>query len=144
MKSEFADRETLGSQMTKTQRAHENSISIEANDLSHEMGNSYMRELRETIEKHQFLKSPYYIQVISSRDVIWGRRALVFRFFARLSKPLMEDDMDLWYIDNKKNIIKLMWSLPHWSEFDMILRDESHEDKKVVDWIHLYKSMQKK
>ena len=143
MKSEFGDRETLGTQMLKTQEEHYNSTPIEAGDLSHEGGKSYMRALIDVVENHRSLQLPYYIQVISSRDVLYGNRAFHFRFFARLSEPLMEDDMDLYYVDNRKDELKLLWSLPHWSEFDMILADDTNKEKKLVHWIKRYKSMQR-
>ncbi|MHA1401143.1 MAG: hypothetical protein ACTSQE_12410 [Candidatus Heimdallarchaeaceae archaeon] len=142
MKSEFGDRETLGTQILKTKEEHESSSPIEAGELAHEGGKSYMRELIDTVENHRHITYPYYIQVISSRDVFFGDRVFHFRFFARQSEPLIEDDMDLWYVDNKTDQLKLMWSLPHWSEFDMILADEKYSDKKLIDWIIAYKRMQ--
>ena len=63
MKSEFRDGDTLGTQVLKTQAEHEKSHPIEAMELAHEGGKSYMRELIDIVEAHANLADEYYIQV---------------------------------------------------------------------------------
>ena len=53
MKSTFRDTDTLGTQILKTQKEHENSSPIEVGELSHEMGKGYMAQLIDIIEYHR-------------------------------------------------------------------------------------------
>jgi len=141
MKSEFADRETLGTMIEKTREQHAKSSPIEAGDLAHEGGKSYMKQLIDIVEDHRYAITEYYIQVFCQKELYAKDRTIYFRFFARKSKPLMEDDTDCWYVHNKKEILRLEWSLPHVSDFDRILRDPS-SDKDLVRWIKMYKDAQ--
>lgn len=144
MKSEFRKTKTLGSQVLETQKEHEKSLPIAAYDLAHEGGKSYMRELNDIIIKHRNKIDEYYIQVLCNKEH-WARnRATYFRFFARRTEPLMEDDMDLWYINNKREEVKLMWSLPHWSDFDTFLSNPDEFDSQLIKWIKIYKKAQEK
>lgn len=143
MKSDFGDRKTLGTMLAETEEEHLKSSPVEAGDLAHEGGKSYMRELIDTIENHRHVKQ-LYIQVIPKKELYAAHRVIYFRFFARLSKPLMEDDMDVWFVDNQKDILRLEWSLPHWSEMDAFLANEDYYNKNLIQWIKIYKAAQKK
>ncbi len=143
MKSEYENRDTLGTQLLKTQKDHQKSSPIEAYELAHEGGKSYMRELIDCIEKHRTLINEYYIQVLCKKEIYAPERITKFIFIARRSKPLMEDDMDLWYVNNKKNELKLLWSLPHWSDFDLFLNNQNDYDPNLIKWIKIYKSLKK-
>jgi len=144
MKSQYGDRETLGTQLLKTYEEHMKSSPIEAGELAHEGGKSYMKMLIETVEDHRNIRGIYYIQVIPKKELYAGNRAIYFRFFARRSEPLMEDDMDVWYVNNKTCELRLEWSLPHWSEFDIFLRNPDEHDKNLIKWILKYKKMQER
>lgn len=142
MKSEFGDRKTLGTMLVETQEEHLKSSPVEAGELAHEGGKSYMRELINTIEDHRHVKQ-LYIQVIPKKELYAAERVIYFRFFARLSRPLMEDDMDVWFVDNEKDILRLEWSLPHWSEMDTFLVNEDDYDESLIKWIKIYRKAQK-
>ena len=144
MKSEFGNRETLGSQIQKTQDKHLKSDAIEAGDLANAMQKSYGTRLVDTIEEHRQLAKPYYIFVVWTKPPEYMRRAIYLNFVVRNTRPAMEDDTDCWYVNNAKEELRLEWSLPHWSDFDGILAYEDKYDKDLVKWIKIYKKAQKK
>jgi len=139
MKSTVGNRETVGSSLAKTQKEHMSSKPVEAAELAHEGGKSYMRELINTVEKHLHVKEPYYIQVIGTKLPYSLDRAVYFRFFARRTEPLMEPDMDVWRVNNAIEELKLMWSLPKYDEFDAFLANRHKFDKHLIHWIETYK-----
>lgn len=137
-------KKTLGFQVLETHEEHMQSDPIEAYELAHEGGKSYMNALIDVVEDHRNKIDKYYIQVISTKPLEYRNRAVYFRFFARQTAPLMEDDCDCWFVDNKKDILRLEWSLPHWSDFDLFLEDPEQFDPKIIKWIKIYKKSQKK
>ena len=140
MKSEYGDRDTLGTQILKTQKEHERSSPVEAMELSHEGGKSYMRELIDVVEKHRTKIDEYYIQVFCTRERMFGGRiAILFRFVARQTAPAMHIEQDLWYVNNKIDKLELLWSLPQEDMLDVMLNDPE-TDKELKKWIKFYKS----
>jgi len=140
MKSEYGDRDTLGTQILKTQEEHERGDSVLAMDLAHEGGKSYMRELIDTIENHRTSLDEYYIQVFCTRErLIADRPVILFRFFARKSPPPMHCEQDLWYVNNKLDKLELLWSLPQEDMMDAVLNDPDTDDQ-LAKWIKIYKA----
>jgi len=139
MKSEFRDGDTLGTQVLKTQAEHEKSHPVEAMELAHEGGKSYMRELIDVVEAHRNLINEYYIQVFCTQERMFGSRPVIlFRFFARHTVPPMHVEQDLWYVNNKLDKLELLWSLPQEEMLDALLGDpDVHPDLKK--WITIYK-----
>jgi len=142
MKSEFGDRDTLGTMLYNTHKEHGGSSPVQAGDLTNEISKSYNKALNETIEKHRDWADEYYIQVIPKKEMYAPTRTIYFRFFARKTEPLLEDDMDVWYINNKTGKSQLHWSLPHWSEMDMFLINKHKYDPKFIHWIEKYKEQE--
>jgi hypothetical protein len=136
--------ETIGKLLANTHKEHQQQEKIEASELAHEGGKSYMRELINMVETHRTKIEEYYIQVIPQKTPWFGNRAIYFRFFARKTKPLMEDAMDVWYVNNKKEELKLLWSLPHHSLFEDFLSREDELDPQLIYWIKTYTKAQKK
>lgn len=145
MKSTFRSDETLGTKIMDTQKEHEKSSPIEVGELAHEMGKDHMTRLIDMIEAHRNLIDEYYIQVIHRKnpfDLIQERARINVLMVARPTKPLMEDDVDLYYVNNKTDSFKLLWSLPHWSEFPIFLANPHEHDPKLIHWIKLYQKAQ--
>jgi len=140
MKSEYGDRDTLGTQILKTQEEHAKGDSVLAMDLAHEGGKSYMRELIDTIENHRDSVDEYYIQVFCTRERLFADRPVIlFRFCARKTPPPMHCEQDLWYINNKLDKLELLWSLPQEDMLDAVLNDPDTDDQ-LAKWIKIYRA----
>lgn len=140
MQSEFREKDkTLGSKILETAEKHLKSSPVEAMELAHEGGKSYMRELINVIENHRNVIEPYYIQVFCTRErMIKDRPAIIFRFFARRTAPPMHVEQDLWYINNAFDKLELLWSLPQQEMLDIVLNDPD-ADPQLRRWIKIYK-----
>jgi len=139
LKSEYRDEDTLGTQILATQEEHEKSHPVEAMELAHEGGKSYMRELINVVEAHRYLVDEYYIHVFCTKERMFSiRQVILFRFFARLSAPAMHVEQDLWYVNNMKDKLELLWSLPQEEMIDIMLNDPE-TDKDLKKWMEIYR-----
>jgi len=139
MKSEFGDRETIGSMLANTHEEHIKNAPIEAHDLSREMGKSYMKGLFDNMEQNSGRIDRYYISVKSRKTKIYRERAIEHFYFSHEVLPPMEENQDVWFVDYESQKLELLWSLPERSEFDMIL-NEDKPDPQLVKWITIFKN----
>lgn len=145
MKSEYGDRDTLGTQILKTQEEHDKSGSVEIGDLSHELGKGYMNGLIDCIEIHRKPEFPkYYIIVKIQRNPLFPDRALNVTYEAVKELPLMEHNRDVWYVNNAMDKLELLWSLPHINEFPIYLANKHRYSKKLIEWIEIYQGFREK
>jgi len=142
MKSEFGDRETLGTQLLETHEEHLRSSPIEANELSHEGGKSYIKQLVDTIEEHLFVERDYFIEVHLDKPREYKDRAFRFRFFVRRTEPDMQPNVDCWGVNNDKCSLALLWSLPDWRDMPKFLDTPHEHDKQLIGWIKQYEKIQ--
>jgi len=139
MQSEFRKDKTLGTQVLETQSEHERSSPVEAMELAHEGGKSYMKELIETIASNRGLVDEYYIQVFCTKERMFHSRPVIyFRFCSRLTAPAMHAEQDLWYVNNSLDKLELLWSLPQEEMMDVLLADPDI-DPQLENWIKFYK-----
>jgi hypothetical protein len=144
MKSEYGDRDTLGTQILQTQEEHDKSSSIEIGDLSHELGKGYMKGLIDCIEIHRNSIGKYYIEVKTQKNPLFPDRALNITYEAVRHLPLMEHNMDVWYVNNAIDKLEILWSLPHISEFAFYLAHKHKYSKKLIEWIEIYEGFREK
>jgi len=142
MKSKFGDRETLGSMLVNTHEEHLKSKPLEVGELIDQYGKQYMSDLYDYIEEGSKEFDQFYINILSRKTKLYLRRAIeVFPYIMPVI-PMMQTNQEVWYIDCEKQEIKLLWSLPDESEFDIILNAED-ADPQAVHWIKEYKRLQK-
>jgi len=147
-KSQYADRETLGTQLLATHEAHAKSSPVEANELSHEMGKTYMKELYSCMENHSHLSGDYYILVLCTKPPSFhgGDRALICVFGAIQGhanwQPDMRPNIDCYLVNNEKEKLSLHWSLPDHTEMPMFLESPYEHDPKLLEWIKTYEKIQ--
>lgn len=144
MKSEYGDRETLGTQILKTQEEHDRSSPVEIGDLSHELGKGYMSGLIDCIELHRNSIAEFYIEVKIQKNPLFPDRAINVTYKAVEHLPLMEHNMDVWYVNNALDKLELLWSLPHISEFPLYLTHKHKYSKKLIEWIEIYQGFRNK
>ena len=144
MKSEYADRDTLGTQILNTQEEHDKSSSVEIGDLSHELGKGYMKGLIDCVELHRNAVSHYYIQVKVQKNPIFPDRALNVTYTALKYLPMMEHNLDVWYVNNALDKLEVLWSLPHLKEMPYYLRNAHRYSKKLIEWITIYTNFREK
>ena len=138
MKSEYGDRKTLGTQILETQEEHDKSSPVEIGDLSHELGKGYMKGLIDCIELHRHAIVKFYIRVKTQRNPLFPDRALNITYEAVESLPLMEHNIDVWYVNNALDKLELLWSLPHIDEFSIYLTYKHRYSTKLIEWIETY------
>jgi len=147
MKSEYGDRETLGTQLLKTHEEHLNSDPVDIYDLGNEMGKTYMKEILSVVEKHEKIIDKYYIQVIKTQEIynktLGCDRVQSFVFAARRSLPLMEPNVDVWFVDNNAGTMQVLWALPPYESMDSILAFPEKYHVDVINWISIYKDLER-
>lgn len=144
MKSEYGDRDTLGTQILETQEEHDKSSSIEIGDLSHELGKGYMKGLIDCLELHRDCVAEYYIEVITKKNPLFPDRAINVTYEAVKYLPPMEHNMDVWYVNNALDRLELLWSLPHISEFPIYLTNKHLYSNKLIEWMEIYQNFRSK
>lgn len=144
MKSEFGDRKTIGTQIVETQEKHEKSDPIEVGDLVREFGKKYMSDLFDYIEEGSKKFDKFYINILSRKTKQFNRRAIEIFPYIQPVLPRMQPNQEVWRVDCVKQKYDLEWSLPDVTEFDMVLANPSKDNKKLIEWIKIYKNFQKK
>lgn len=142
MKSLYGDRDTLGTQLLDTSEQHANSAPIEAQELSHEGGKSYMKQLVDTIEEHLWVEGDYFIQILCDKPREYKGRATRFRYFIRSTEPDMQPNYDCWGVSNDRCSHELLWSLPDHTDMPKFLADPYEHDKQLITWIKQYEKIQ--
>lgn len=144
MKSEYGDRKTLGTQILETQEEHDRSSPVEIGDLSRELGKGYMNGLVDCVEMHRNSRAEYYIEVKIQKNPLFPDRAINVTYTTVPHLPLMQHNMDVWYVNNALNKLEVLWSLPHISEFPIYLTNKHKYSKKLIEWITIYQGFRDK
>lgn len=143
MKSEFADRETIGTQLAETKKAHLEGEPIEAGDLVNEFGKSYMRDLLEAAEDPVMPKR-FYIMVVWEKMGVEKSRAFSFVFLKRTTIPAMEPETDVYFVDKHNGLIELLWSLPAYIKMQDVIEYPEDYDNQTVFSVKKYKELEAK
>jgi len=143
MKSIYADRETIGTQILNTQEEHEKMTPISAGELSYEMGKGIMARILDIVEQFQGTVDRLYIETSIQRDPLFKHRK--FTLIPKVSRtlPLMQPNQDVWFVDYAKEKFEHLWGLPSRSEFKLVLSNASPDNDKNIEWIHAYLKLEK-
>ena len=108
-------------------------------DLTHELMNSLVDDLNETIASDPFQGKPFYITVYEKKDLQMNR-AILRRLYVSKYRPYPEDDTVVFHVEPRSNNVKFCWCLPHSSEMDNILINFLNYDKNLVADIQAWKA----
>lgn len=144
MKSEYGDRETLGTQILKTQEEHNSLHPVQAGELSEEMGRGVMARILDCVEEHSGKIDKFYIEASLQRDPIFVHRKFNLKITATPDLPLMQPNQDIWFVDYINQKLEHLWGLPSRSEFEMVLNNPSKDNEKNIGWINDYLALEKK
>jgi hypothetical protein len=144
MKSEYGDRDTIGSQLLATEKEHQKTSPISAGELSEEMGKGIMARILDVVEQFQGTVDKLYIETIIQRDPIFKNRK--FTLIPKVSRtlPLMQPNQDVWFVDYVNEKFEHLWGLPSRSEFELVLCNESPDNAKNIEWINAYLKLERK
>ena len=143
MKSQFADRDTIGQMILDTHEKHINSDPIEVGEFINEFGKQYMKDLIDYVEKGTNYFDKFYINILSRKTKLFMRRAIEMFPYIMPKLPLMQPNQDVWYVDSEKQKLELLWTLPDESEFEMVLQDPTENNENGKFWIREYIKMKK-
>lgn len=144
MKSEYGDRDTIGTQLLDTEEQHQKMSPISAGELSEEMGKGIMKRILDIVEQFQGSVNKLYIETSIQRDPIFKNRK--FTLIPKVSRtlPLMQPNQDVWFIDYAKEKFEHLWGLPSRSEFNLVLCNDSPDNAKNIEWINTYLKLERK
>jgi len=143
VKSQFAERETLGTLLAETKEAHVVGDKIEDGDLIKSMGGSYMRELIDAAESPE-MPEQFYVMAIWEKTPIEKGRTISFVFVKRTTIPPMEPATEVYYIDKGVGHIELLWSLPEYRRMNDVLSHPNDYDSQTVFSVKKYKELEAK
>jgi len=143
MKSEFENRDTIGTQILNTQKEHEKMTPVSAGELSYEMGKGIMKRIYDVVEQFSGYVDKLYIETVIQRDKIFPNRK--FTLIPKVSRtvPLMQPNQDVWFVDYVKQKVEHVWGLPSRSEFDLVLSNQSKDNEDNKKWIKDYLKLEK-
>jgi hypothetical protein len=136
-KSEYGDRDTVGSIYLKAQEDHKNDAPIINGDLTNELMKSFVDDLNACILSKPNGDNPFYITIHEKKDLLMPN-AILRRVIPSGKRPFPEDDTVVFYTDPIKNETLFCWCLPHYVEMDNIVRNENLFDQDYVDNIRAW------
>ncbi len=136
-KSQYGDRETVGAIYRKAQ-IENGGTEVQVGDMSRELMSSLVCDLNDTIQSKPHDGRSYYICVHESKDLQMPN-CIRRRILTSTYRPWPEDDTVVFHVSASQEV-RFCWCLPHWSEMDNILRNESLFDPNQVNEIRHWKN----
>jgi hypothetical protein len=130
MKSQYGNRETVGSTYLEAQKDTAKGYSLQ--DFNNPMTKDLIEDLNDTIESNPFEGRPFYINFVEERDLLM-KNAFKRRIFKTKYRPYPEDNTLVFYTDPKIQKTYFCWQVPHHSELYNILSNFTLYDKEYVD-----------
>jgi hypothetical protein len=109
-------------------------------DLTHELMNSLVDDLNETVASDPFEGKPFYVTIYEKKDLQMPR-AILRRLYVSKYRPYPEDDTLVFYVEPKTNKIKFCWCLPHVSLMDNMLMNFTLYNKDMIEDIRAWKKL---
>jgi len=140
MKSIFEDRETVGTMLLNTHDEHMKNDKLEIGEVGEELGKAYMKGIHDNMEENNGIADKYYILVRVKKDPM-TQRIIQQEYYSYSFLPPMEHNTDVWFVDFMEQKLEVLWSLPHISQFNEILKNKESFHKDVIRWMLTYKKM---
>lgn len=131
-------RKTVGAIYNEAQKNNSDAFVVNG-DLTHELTNSLVDDLNETIASDPFDGKPFYVTIYEKKD-LQMKRAIIRRLYVSKYRPYPEDDTIVFHVEPRSNNVKFCWCLPHSSEMDNILINFLNYDKNLVADIRAWKA----
>jgi len=135
MKSEYGDRDTVGTTYIKAQN---NSVAgLLIGDVNSEMISGLIDDVNDAIQSNPFEGRPFYVNVVEERD-LQMKNAIKRRIFTTVYRPYPEDNTLVFYVEPRSNKVCCCWDLPHHSEMWNILANsylyDSEYIRRIKEW----------
>jgi len=134
MKSQYGDRETVGSIYLEAQKNSTQGLILP--DLTGDMKVGLVDDLNDTFKSDPFNGQPFYVRLVEERDLAM-KKAFKRRLFKMPYRPYPEDNTTVFYVEPKTESVYYCWDLPHHSEFLNIL---TNQDLYPPEWVRSIKS----
>lgn len=122
MKSEYQDRDTVGTIYLEAQKNSVEGLTI--GDINDEMVHGLVDDLNDSIQSNPFEGRPFYINVVESRD-LQMKNVINRDRYRTIYRPYPEDNTFVFYIEPESNKVCYCWDIPHHSEMWNILSNSS-------------------
>ena len=132
MKSQYGDRDTVGTIYTDAQKY--NAAGLVIGDIGSELLDSLIDDLNDCIKSDPFEGRPFFITVVEERD-LQMKNAIKRRLFTSIYRPHPEDNTLVFYVEPKSNKVCYCWDLPHHSEMWNILANWMQYDGNYIQMI---------
>ncbi len=132
-------RKTVGAIYRDAQMKNQDAT-LKIGDISHELTNSLVEDLNETIKSNPFDNKPFFITVHESKQ-LHMKKCIARRMIVTQYRPYPEDDTVVFHVDPEKNETRFCWCLPHWSEMDNVLNTVKLYPNEYVMQIRAWKAV---
>jgi hypothetical protein len=125
-------RKTVGAIYRDAQIHNKHEDAIEVGDMGRELTTSLIDDINGALKNFDVKGTkPYYLMVHEKKD-LQMKQALARRMLYFGYRPWPEDDTVVFWKNPKTQELRFCWALPHWSEMQMILANESHFDEEFI------------
>jgi hypothetical protein len=111
---------------------------VTVGDMTNELQSSLVVDLNETIESKPHGDRDFYITVHESKDLQMPS-LIRRRMLTSIYRPYPEDDTLVFWSSPKSCDVRFCWCLPHWSEMDNMLMNESLFEPDLIKEIKAWK-----
>lgn len=132
-------RKTVGAIYRDAQLANKEQ-SVTNGDLTNELMSSLVVDLNDTIASNPHEGKPFFITVHEKKDLQMPNMILR-RILTSVYRPYPEDDTIVFYVNTKSSQVLFCWCLPHWSEMDNMLANDTLFDPNLIEEIRAWKRL---
>lgn len=132
-------RKTVGAIYNEAQFQNKHEDAIEIGDMSNELTKSLVEDINDALKEFDKKGKPYYLMIHEKKDLqmksALARRMLYFGY-----RPWPEDDTTVFWKDPNTQDLRFCWCIPHSSEMDMILMNESQFCEDMIVHIKAWRA----
>lgn len=135
MKSQYGDRDTVGTTYIKAQKNFDPNLVV--GDINSQMLPDLIDDMNDAIQSNPFEGLPFYITIAEKRDAQMGN-AFRRKIIKTLYRPFPEFSTYVLHMAPRTQKVCYCWDLPHHSEMINVLWNQSLYDtsyvKAIIDW----------
>lgn len=136
MKSQYGDRDTVGTTYIKAQNNIDPALSV--GDINSQMLPDFVDDLNESLQSNPFSGSSFYVNIAEKRDAQMPN-AFRRKIIRSLYRPFPEFSTTVFHMNPKQQKVSYCWDLPHHTEMINVLSQPHLYDKKYVESIRDWK-----
>lgn len=135
------NRETLGTQLIRSEQAHASAPMQEVGETMSEMGKTICKGLEEAINiaRSKGIKGRIYIHIVETPMPI-KKPTIQLTFFTRRTRPTPEWNTCLYSHDDDDSMPTLQWALPEYAHIRRMLREKHKYTPDHIKWIQMAKA----